>query len=354
MSANDDIADRAVSHQINLLGFGNNVAARIVSLLNKSDADLITQVILARERLGQGSFTVERLDALLAELRRVNSETFGKINAELLAQLEQLAAAELEFQQRTITQSIPATIVTVPAAEAYTAAMARPFQGKLLREWMAGLEASRAEAVRNAIRIGYIESETTDQIVRRIRGTKAAGYADGVLEISRRNAQAIVRTAVQHTASFTSERFFEANADIIKGFKYSAVLDTRTTLICASRSGKFFAIGKPRPAIPAHIGCRSHYAPVTKSFKELGLDTDEFSTSTQASMDGQVPADITYQDWLSRQSVARQNEVLGETKAKLFRDGGLKLDRFVDRQGREYTIDELRKKDAEAFNKAGL
>lgn len=354
MSANDDIADRAVAHQINLLGFANNVVGRVVGLLNRTDADLIKQVEAVRQRLEPGSFTVERLDALLSEMRTLNKDVYTRALLGLLDDLQQLANAELEFQTQTIAQEIPAPLVSISAQDAYTAAMARPFQGKLLREWFDQLETSRATAIRDAIRIGYIESETIEQIVRRIRGTKAAQYSDGLLDISRRNAQAIVRTAVQHTASFTAERFFEANADIIKGFKYSAVLDTRTTLICASRSGKFFPIGKPRPAIPAHIGCRSHYAPVTKSFRELGLDADEFSPSTQASMDGQVPADINYSDWLSRQSVDRQNEVLGETKAKLFRNGGLKLDRFVGGQGREYTIEELRKKDAEAFKRAGL
>ena len=71
-------------------------------------------------------------------------------------------------------------------------------------------------------------------------------------------------------------------------------------------------------------------------------------------MDGQVPADMTYQDWLRKQPASRQDDILGVTKGKLFRQGGLTLDRFVDRAGRELNLTELRKKNAEAFAKAGL
>jgi SPP1 gp7 family putative phage head morphogenesis protein len=354
MTANERILDREVNHQINVLGFSNRVTRRIIAILNRVDPDLMGQVIAARERLPASQFAVDRLDQLLDNLRRLNAQAYSEVAAELDTELRDLTQAEINFQVRTISTEVPLAVVAVAPQEVYSAAMARPFQGKLLSEWMVNLEAGKAAAIRDAIRIGYIEGETTEQIVRRIRGTRANGYADGLLEITRRNAQAVVRTAVQHTAAFASEMVYEENADIVKAVKYSAVLDTRTTAVCRGRSGKIYPLGKPRPAIPAHIGCRSHYAPITKSFRELGLDADDFPASTQASLNGQVPADLTYQSWLEKQSVARQNEVLGETKAKLFRDGGLKLDRFVDRQGREYTLNELRQRDAEAFTKAGL
>jgi SPP1 gp7 family putative phage head morphogenesis protein len=354
MTANERILDREVNHQINVLGFSNRVTRRIIAILNRVDPDLMSQVIAARERLPESQFTVDRLDQLLDNLRRLNAQAYSEVAAELDTELRDLTQAEIDFQVRTIGTEVPLAVVAVAPQEVYSAAMARPFQGKLLSEWMSNLEEGKANAIRDAIRIGYIEGETTEQIVRRIRGTLANGYADGLLEITRRNAQAVVRTAVQHTAAFASEMVYEENADIVKAVKYSAVLDTRTTAVCRGRSGKIYPLGKPRPAIPAHMGCRSHYAPITKSFRELGLDADDFPASTQASLDGQVPVDLTYQTWLEKQSVARQNEVLGETKAKLFRDGGLKLDRFIDRQGREYTLDELRQRDAEAFTKAGL
>lgn len=69
-------------------------------------------------------------------------------------------------------------------------------------------------------------------------------------------------------------------------------------------------------------------------------------------MDGGAPANESYQVWLRRQSVEVQEEALGKTKAKLFREGNLSVDRFIDAKGNELTIDELRKKEMAAFRKA--
>jgi hypothetical protein len=63
---------------------------------------------------------------------------------------------------------------------------------------------------------------------------------------------------------------------------------------------------------------------------------------------------MTYGEWLRKRSRAEVEDIMGKTKAKLFLDGNLPLDRFVSRQGDELTIAELKKRDAEAFRRAGL
>ena len=70
-------------------------------------------------------------------------------------------------------------------------------------------------------------------------------------------------------------------------------------------------------------------------------------------MDGQVPEDITYQTWLEKQSADRQDEILGKTKAKLFRAGET-VDRFVDNKGRTLTIAQLRERNKALFDKLGI
>ena len=69
---------------------------------------------------------------------------------------------------------------------------------------------------------------------------------------------------------------------------------------------------------------------------------------------GGVPKSTTYSDWLKRRSVEFQDEVLGPTRAKLFRAGGLKIDKFTTEGGRTLTLDELRRKHKRAFERAGL
>ncbi|WP_206615001.1 minor capsid protein [Mesobaculum littorinae] len=256
---------------------------------------------------------------------------------------------------RAIQSALPIemSVVQPTAQQVYAATMARPFQGRFLREWMAGLEDSVATKVRDAIRIGFVEGETIDQIVRRVRGTKARQFKDGALEISRRNAESIVCTAVTHTANVARQETYQANGDIVGKVQWVATLDGRTTLICASRDGQTFPVDSgPRP--PAHINCRSTTVPVTKSWRELGFDIDELEPATRASMNGQVPASQTYGEWLRKQPAEFQDEVLGRGKGALFRTGGLKVERFVDTKGDAYILDALREREPAAFRRSGL
>lgn len=354
MNQNERLLDASIGHAVDIQTYGTTLVRRVIALLNRVDPDLVAQVVRARESLPEDSFTVQRLDALLASVRRLNSQSYQQAYGLVERELEELADLEVTWQTAQIAQAPGVAMAAVDSEQVAAAALSRPFQGRLLREWMSGLEAEKAATIRDAIRIGYIEGQTTDQIVRRIRGTKSAGYADGLLEINRKNAQSIVLTAVNHTSNFAANAVYEANADVVKAVKYSAVLDTRTTPVCRGRDGNLYPLGAKRPSLPAHIRCRSNYVPVLKSFREMGIDADDFTATQRASMDGQVPGDLTYNDWLKRQSAARQDEVLGVTKAKLFRTGELTLDRFIARDGAELTLAQLRQKYPDVFKKADL
>jgi len=84
------------------------------------------------------------------------------------------------------------------------------------------LEAAAFARVRDAIRQGFVEGQTTDQIVRRIRGTRANQYRDGILEISRRSAESVVRTAINHTANVARQELYKANDDLIDSWRFVA------------------------------------------------------------------------------------------------------------------------------------
>ena len=103
----------------------------------------------------------------------------------------------------------------------------------------------------------------------------------------------------------------------------------------------------PRP--PAHYGCRSTVVPgVKKEFQIPGLRGE------RASMTGPVSDKATYNSWLKTQPIDFQNEVLGIEKAKLFRNGGLHLSKFIDDKGVGYSLEKLKKLEPLAFERAGL
>ena len=353
-TANEKLQIAAIDHSFDGIRYQNQVVYKVIALLNRTDKDLFIQLTAALQQLPVSQFTVERLDSLLASVRQINAVAYQKIRHELSAELAELVAYEQGYQHQLFQNTLPVTfeVAAVPVAHVVSSAMARPFQGWLLSEWMAGLEAEKSAKIRDAIRIGYVEGQTIPEMVTRLRGTKAKQYQDGILEITRRNAETIVRTAVSHTANHTRQKFYEANDDLVKGVKWVATLDSRTTPVCQSRDGKVYPVDSgPRP--PAHFGCRSSTTPVLKSFRELGIDLKEFPEGTRASLDGQVPANVTYNEWLKGKDAKFQDGVLGPTRGKLFREG-MPVDRFVNKAGDRLTLDELRKRDAEYFMKAGL
>ncbi|MFD1690664.1 hypothetical protein ACFSHR_26830 [Azotobacter chroococcum] len=142
---------------------------------------------------------------------------------------------------------------------------------------------------------------------------------------------AVVQTAIGHTASVAREQFVETNQDIIKAERWVSTLDNKTSEPCRIRDRLQYAVGTHKPVghkIPwlagpgrIHWNCRATSTPVTKSWRELGIPIDEMSPGERASMDGQLPAETTYSQWLQRQSAARQDQVLGPERGRLLREG---------------------------------
>lgn len=340
MAANDELESALTRHQVYLQRLGSGTARKVLDALKASETRIVERLLSETNALSRA-----RQEKLLRDLRRVMETAYLDATGALQVDLEALAVYEGEFQTDLFKRVLPVKFETVtPTANQVIAAVnSRPFQGKLLKEVYPELTQSAWRQVRNAIRGGFIEGRTTDQIVRDLRGTQAQGYKDGVLAKTRRDVEAVVRTAVNHTANTAREVTYEVNDDLVKGVRFNATLDGRTTLICASNDGKVFEPGKgPRP--PLHYNCRSSTSPVLKSWRELGFDVDEVAPATRASMNGQVPAGQDYDAWLRTQPQDFQDEALGKARADLFR-AGTKVDRFVDRSGREYTLDELKRRE---------
>lgn len=353
-SVNDVIRDLQIRHSVGIQRLSTDIVRKIVRLLNAADAEIVAK-LLARGATLEGSFTSVRLKSLLEALRIINHDAHVLLGKELRQELRDLARYEVAFQCDLLSRVIPIAVDFVtPSAPMLDAIItSRPFQGALLKDTVRDLERGKFKLLSNVVRLGMVQGETTDQIVRRVRGTKAANYRDGILQVSRTSAERVVRTATNHVANAARETLYAENDDLIKGVQWVATLDTRTCASCAALDGKVQDMGAgPRP--PLHLSCRCATVPVTKSWRELGIDADEFPPGTRASMNGQVSATETYDTWLRKQSASVQDEALGKTRGAAYRRGDLSVDRFVDTRGNQWTLDELRAREKAAFEKAGL
>lgn len=324
---------------------------KVFAQIDKATARILTE--LAVENLGQ--LTKKALTKVLSDLQKANVELIDEATADLFDKLESISGHAAVFEVATVKAVVKGVKLATPTmAEAYAAAKAQPLSatGQMLDSFVSDWSKREVSRVNDLVRKGYAEGWTNQQMVQGIRGTRALGYKDGLLASSRRNAEAVVRTSVQHVANTGRMAVWEQNKDIVQGYKFVATLDARTTQICRSLDGKVFKLGEG-PVPPVHIGCRS------TTIAELDPELDFLDEgATRSSEFGPVPADQTYYEWLKEQPAAFQDEALGPTRAALFRDGGLSAEKFAELNlGRNFqplTLEQMQAKAPVAFAKAGI
>lgn len=347
--ANDTLRDEAIRHALHAADYDAETAARIGKLLNSADEDisdtLARRLVKITERGSDlGPATTNRLTDMLTEVRAINSAVYSRVGKGIEGELIDRAGYEAAWAGTTLerTLSLKSRVDLPPAPFLRTLVSNSPIDGHLLASWTDHMSANRQGRVEQAIRLGLLQGENTDKIVARIMGTKAARYEDGILQISRRSCQTLVLTASATVANNARIETYRRSG-LIKALKWIATLDTRTTPICQSRDGTVYPIGETFPQPPAHPRCRSILIPVTKSFKELGVDRDEVAPAARASMDGQVAGDTDMEAWVSAQPPERQAAALkSEARAELFRTGKVSWRQLFNDQGGYRSIADLR------------
>lgn len=361
MASRPDLTNQSIRQQVLLERVKAGENTRIDAFLRQQDTRL-------REILTRGSLTAvqrDRVEALLREVRTALEAMHRDYSEALLKRLDALGETVADIETRSLAAALEGVdIATPPTAAALRAAVtAAPLSvrgaggGMLLEPFIAGWASASIERVEGVIRRGYFEGRTTEQIVRDVRGTKAANYRDGILEVSRRNARTVVHTTVQHVATTARVQTMQGNADVVKGYRWISTLDSRTSEQCMALDQREFEFGEG-PVPPAHPNCRSTIVPVTKTFRELGIDLPEVGEGTRASVEGQVPASLSYFEWLKQQPAGFVEEALGAARAELFLKGGLSADEFATLQlGRNFqplSIEEMRAKSPKVFERAGV
>jgi len=360
--ATNEALDETIRHQIEMIKFSNNVVFRILSTLAKAEVDISERLAQVLTRLDPERFTPKQLDSILKSINAINEAAYKNLKLQLEGDLKDFAEIEAAWNKAVYAEAatamgVQASFKTVAVESVYAAALARPFQGQLLREWIEGLRDQTASRIRTQIRLGFSEGLTIQQLIQKIRGTRKLKYKDGILNISRRHAESIARTAIGHMAATVRERFQEDNSDLLGDVVWLSTLDSRTSQECRIRDGKRYTSPDPHKpkghSLPWLSGPgRLHWQCRSTSVLLLAGQTSLFGT--RASADGQVKATMNYGQWLKTQSTQVQDDVLGKTRAILFRKGSLEITDFSNNRGQMFTIEQLRERHETSFKKAGL
>lgn len=368
-SINERFLDFQVAQQIRWIRLQNREVREALKTLRSVETDL--KRLLEGAGIGEGTFTTARLNALRIQVNNLISSLDQRLTPILLANVTDALQASSDVEAALFKRVLPAGLdVTTPnIGVLQSIALSSPFNGATTTEWASAFYRTLNETVWHEIVDGITAGSTRDELTRSLLGTKSQQFKDGALQARRRGLEALVRTSINHATNQGRQALWAANSDLLKGVMWVATLDTRTTPICRERDGKVGPVvddPKWRPPSghsrldppfarpPAHINCRSTTVAITKSWKELGFKVDDLPPGTRASMNGQVPANQTYFEWLNKQNASVQEDVLGPTRLALWKEGGITPDRFQNDLGHYYTLAELKRRQPQAFKDAGV
>ncbi len=333
MSANDYLLDAGIKHQIYVQRYAGGQVKDLVKYLDDAQAEILGKLD-GVDSLAESRSLQRKLDQITA----LQSDALEKLSKGITDNAADFAEYEAEFAVKTMNTAAAAS-VTLPASEQLRALVTQaPMQlaisgkaGSTIQSLTLGQAATqfskdKAAEITRTIQRGVVEGSTVQSLTRQIAS---------VTNKHKRQAEALVRTSVNHISSEARSAVNRANDDILKGEEYVSVLDGRTTIGCAALDGKILGFDEP-PFTPRHWNCRSLRVPVLKDeYQEGGLE------GTRASVQGPVSAKRTYSGWLKDQSPEFQNGVLGLERAKMFRAGKLSLDDFVDSNGNPISLKQL-------------
>ena len=341
MSTNDKIEDAVTRHQVFIMRYSQG-RERLAD-------DYVEKLIEAvTERLGADIATVSpaRLDQIIAEVAEEIKSQSEEYEKSVVDEMLEFIGYESEFNVNLLGNAATAVAVTAPALAILQAAMLlrrmplEPDRSYTINEALQEYSGRKSRQIVQTIRDGVTLGQTSEEITSNIKN---------LTKLQQRQAATLARTVTNYASVQAREVVMRENPDITNSYRWIATLDGRTSLICASRDQQIFKESNESPKPPAHFNCRSTIAPILE-----GDSPDQFRAALGDSGAQQVSKSTRYETWLRRQSRAFQTEVLGVTRAKLFREGRISIGRFVDAQGATLTLDQLRKLEPMVFEDLGI
>lgn len=329
--------------------------------LKQIDKDIRAQL----SKLDLTAISRKKLEQQITAIDKLLKGTFVDYEKVWADSIKEVAAYEAGFEIRSLEQVVNGVSFTLPSdAQIYAAVFSTPLAGikgpdggSLLKSFYKGFTSTEKRRIEGAIRSGYVQGKTTSQIIQDIRGTRAGGFKDGIVSTTSRNARVMTHTALQHAAVTAREQVWQDNSDVVKKWRFTATLDSKTSATCRPLDGTVWELGKG-PRLPLHPGERST---TTAVLDEEFSFLSEGGTRSSRTPDGEVvsvSSKQTYYDWLGKQPKGFQESVLGRERTKLFRDGGLSAERFAElglnKNFEPTTLKEMYEMEPLAFEKAGV
>lgn len=274
-------------------------ALAIADLIDVSDEGgwpTRTQTLRAQRTQNALKVTIERLDELIPA-----SAVAARQNLAVI-----LASAE-HWSERIVRSQLPTHGITQTWSRVDPAAMdaiIKRSTGRihaLTRPLSREMETAMKATLIRGVPVGENPRATARQMLRRCEQVFAGGRA---------RALNIARTEILDAHRTAALRSRSVNSDVIGGWRWMCTLSGRTCPACLSQHGSRHDAKEAGPL--GHQQCRCTGLPVTKTWRQLGIDLDE-------------PPD-TFPDarqWFNDQPRETQLRIMGDARLKRLESGDI-------------------------------
>jgi SPP1 gp7 family putative phage head morphogenesis protein len=333
----DELTKLYVQHLIGLNRLENLGRAKVLKLIQAAfDA-------VNAELTGEKDLTKYQRARQLALFKRTGSilqEAYGKVNTTHKADMLDIGKMSTKFTEKVLTTSGEAVGVEINTTRLTEAQISKivelPIHGFTRSEWWAAQAIGMGSSVRKHIQLGLFSGQSMSDITKKVMEISA--------NRARNEASAIVRTAVTAVSAETQfQSLKEHGEDVTKEYEYVAVLDDRTSEICAELDGSTWEYDdKKAPRPPLHINCRSTIVAVI-NWEALGVDPTAIKglRFAEKAAQGGPGKYKTYSDWLAKQPLSVKQDVLGKTKGTLFHQEEISLKDLIKKDQSVMTTQEL-------------
>jgi len=346
-SINDDLYDRTIDHNAMTRLYEEGVQTNTKRIIRRHRKRL--------SKLFGSAGPIDRNNTFNRIIKPENKRFVAEMSNYLGNNMKDYGITEVDFTTNNLAKSIGTY-----------ANIRRPKSTKVLEEIVGvnvrgdgnlakriqGIGSGELTRMRTSISTGLSQGHTNERIIRDVIGKT---------RLTEAQASALVRTAITRTQSVSQLSSLRENEEIMKGVRFTAVLDSRTSAICAHHDGKVYDLNDDRFTPPLHWRCRSTLVPVIKSHGELLESTSPniksralkaVSAATLIRLNGSVPKKETYGTWLKRQPRdTKVRHFQGDTqKVDLFDNGQLPLESFTTASGKALSLTALRRLDNKNTN----
>jgi len=319
-------------HTIYLQRLGASEGLKVIPYLESIENDVVSILNKYRKRKVTPALKVD-IQTQISEATRKHLQDY---TSALKVENRAIGAYEGEFAATTLNSVVDNEDfnATIPSAAAVNAvATSTPIRlgdnsftaySSMMKNYWTKYSDEIDAVVMNGFVSGSTIPEITNAITEQMDLSKS-GTTKSILDRARRGAKQLAITGTNHYANTARIAFVDKNDDILKGYRFLAVNDSRTSRKCARLDQTTYLKDDPKLSTvtpPLHPNCRSALTyEVDDRFK---LDTADTQKASSFEVDGKrdgkpVDSDSIYYGNLKKLSARDQDAAIGPTLGKALR-----------------------------------